>query len=243
MSTYILVPGLWLGAWAWRDVTAHLRAAGHEVHPLTLTGLADRRHLAGTGVTLDTHIDDIVRLILAEDLHDVVLVGHSGGGVPVTGAADRVPERIRKIVYLDSGPLPDGASLLDANEPEGRAFIESRIAGGAPYPFPAWEEHRMLGASDEGLDEEVKRSVAARATPHPAGAITRPLRLTGAADRLPKALVTCSFPLDEVKALIAQGHALFAPLASPEWELLEVPTGHWPMFSRPTATAEALASV
>ncbi len=243
MSTYVLVPGFWLGAWAWRDVTAHLRAAGHEVHPMTLTGLADRRHLATERTDLDTHIDDIVNLIHAEDLHDVVLVGHSGGGQPVTGAADRVPERIRKIVYLDSGPLPDGTSLLDANEPEGRAFIESHIAGGAPYPFPDWERHRMLGASDEGLDENIKRRIAARATAQPARTITQPLRLTGAADGLPKALVTCSFPLGQVKALIDQGHPLFAALAGPEWELREVPTGHWPMFSRPATTAEALSSI
>ena len=90
MSTYILVPGLWIGAWAWHDVTAALRDAGHEVFPLTLTGVADRSHLLGPDVDLDTHIEDIVRLAEAEDLHDIVLVGHSYGGLPVSAAALRL---------------------------------------------------------------------------------------------------------------------------------------------------------
>src|SRR5919112_1910930 len=112
MSTYILVPGMWIGAWAWQDVTAELRAAGHDVYPLTLTGVADRSHLLGPDVDLETHIEDIVRLIEVEDLHDVVLVGHSYGGLPVSTAALRVRDRIKTVVYVDSGPLPVGTSQM-----------------------------------------------------------------------------------------------------------------------------------
>src|SRR4051794_23585673 len=108
MSTFVLVPGFWLGAWAWRGGTASLRTAGHEVYPLTLTGLADRSHLAGPEIGLETHTTDIVRLIEVEDLPDVVLVAHSGGAWPATQAADRVPDRVGRVVYVESGPPPDG---------------------------------------------------------------------------------------------------------------------------------------
>ena len=87
MTTYVLVSGMWLGGWAWHGVTTALRGNGHEVFPLTLTGVADRSHLLGPGVDLDTHIEDIVRLVEIEDLRDMVLVGHSYGGVVVTGSS------------------------------------------------------------------------------------------------------------------------------------------------------------
>src|SRR5215203_2563285 len=104
MATYVLVAGAWLGGWAWRETAAGLRARGHDVHPVTLTGLGDRAHLASPEVDQDTHIADLVAVLTTEDLHDVILVGHSYAGITVTGAADRVPDRIAKVVYLDSGP-------------------------------------------------------------------------------------------------------------------------------------------
>jgi len=104
MTTFVLVPGAWLGAWAWHDVTARLRAAGHDVYPLTLTGLADRAHTGGPDTDLDTHATDVTALIEAEELRDVVLVGHSYAGSVVTLAADRVPDRLRTVVYVDSCP-------------------------------------------------------------------------------------------------------------------------------------------
>src|SRR5687768_4282986 len=108
MATFVLVPGFWLGGWAWQTVARPLRSAGHDVYPVSLTGLGDRLHLANREVNLDTHITDVTNLIAFEDLRDVILVGHSGGGVVATGAADRVPDRLSRVVYLDSAPLPDG---------------------------------------------------------------------------------------------------------------------------------------
>ena len=107
-TTYVLVPGFWLGGWAWRPVTDALRARGHEVYPVTLTGLGERAHLATPDVDLDTHITDVANLLRYEDLRDVVLVGHSYGGLVVTGVADQLPDRVRQLVYVDTGPLPDG---------------------------------------------------------------------------------------------------------------------------------------
>ncbi|MEU8203918.1 alpha/beta hydrolase [Streptosporangium sp. NPDC049046] len=246
MSTYVLVPGFWLGAWAWEKVTGPLREAGHDVHPVTLTGLGDRVHLAGPEVDLETHIQDIVNTVVFADLTEVILVAHSGAGAPVTGAADRIPERVARIVYVDSGPMADGMSQLDLQEPEWRAFVERRVTErgeGVHYPFPSWEEHERAGAGLEGLGQAEREWLAARATPQPYGTMTQPLMLKGGADELPKTLVTCSFPLEQVHAMIASGHPFFTALAGPEWSFVAVPTGHWPMVSRPRETAAALAAL
>src|SRR3712207_7379490 len=96
MATYVLVGGGWLGGWCWQRVARRLREEGHDVYPATLTGLGERVHLASPEVDLETHISDVVNLIEFEDLHDVVLLGHSYGGLVVTGAADRIPERISR---------------------------------------------------------------------------------------------------------------------------------------------------
>ncbi|GII03352.1 alpha/beta fold hydrolase [Planobispora takensis] len=245
-GVYVLVPGYWLGGWAWEKVTAALRAGGHEVHPVTLTGLGDRVHLSTPETDLETHIQDIVNTIVYADLHDVVLVGHSGGGTPVTGAADRIPERIARVVYLDSGPLADGMAHIDMSDPEGREFVARRVAeqgGGTVYPPISWEEHEAAGASLEGLGEAEREWFASRATPQPYRSMTQPLRLTGGADKLPKTLVSCSFPLEQVHAMIASGHPFFAALGGPEWSFEALPTGHWPMFSVPERTAAVLAAL
>ncbi|WP_042376686.1 alpha/beta fold hydrolase [Streptacidiphilus melanogenes] len=239
MSAFVLVPGFWLGAWAWDTVAEPLRAAGHTVRPVTLTGLAERAAEGGPQVDLETHVADLTRLVTEEDLREVVLVAHSGGMGAVTGAADRVPERVRRVVYLDSGPLPNGATLAELNP----GAVRQPVVDGWRLPMPTFEELAEAGASLAGLGPAERAHMRERATDQPAGTLHQPLRLTGAADRLPKTLVSCSFPLDQVRTLIAAGHPWFASLGGPEWDLLELPTGHWPMFSRPDATARVLAEV
>jgi pimeloyl-ACP methyl ester carboxylesterase len=118
MAEYVLVGGAWLGGWCWRPVARRLRDNGHEAYPATLTGLGERAHLASPEVDLETHVTDVVNLIEYEGLCDVVLVGHSYGGLVVTGAADRVPGRVSRLVYLDTTPLPDGGALFDKFPPE-----------------------------------------------------------------------------------------------------------------------------
>ncbi|MDP9869845.1 MULTISPECIES: alpha/beta fold hydrolase [Streptosporangium] len=246
MSTYVLVPGFWLGAWAWEKVVPALREAGHDVRPVTLTGLGDRAHLAGPEVDLETHIQDIVGTIVSADLREVILVGHSGASAAVTGAADRIPERVARLVYLDCGPVPDGMTFMDLNEPDWKAFIETRVAeqgGGTSYPLISWEEQEQAGASLEGLGEAEREWFASRAAAQPYGTMTQPLTLKGGVDGLPKTLLACSLPLEQVHAMIAAGHPLFAALAGPEWSFDAVPTGHWPMFSKPAETAAALAAL
>ena len=103
MTTFVLIPGAWIGAWAWQDVAADLRARGHLVYPLSLTGLAERVHLGRPDTNLDTHLDDVVKLLEFEDLRDIVLVGHSYAGCVITGVADRAPDRLAALVYCDTG--------------------------------------------------------------------------------------------------------------------------------------------
>ncbi|GGO22935.1 alpha/beta fold hydrolase [Micromonospora parathelypteridis] len=239
MATFVLVPGFWLGAWAWREVTAALRAQGHEVYPMTLTGVAERDHLAGPEVGLDTHTTDIVRLIEVEDLHDVLLVGHSGGGMPAAQAADHIPDRIARVIYVESGPLPDGVAQFDTVPPEEQQPLRDAIGTGHLLPPPAWDP-----AADPtnlaGLDEATLQLLRARATPHPLGAATDPVRRTGGRP-VPTALVASTFPLAVVRQMIGEGHPFFTGLAG--GQLFELPTGHWPMLSEPKALADVLDTV
>jgi pimeloyl-ACP methyl ester carboxylesterase len=248
MTTYVLVAGAWLNGWSWEPVADALRRHGHDVHPVTLTGLGDRAHLATADVDLDTYISDVVSLIELEDLHDIVLVGHSYAGHLVTGVADRIPERIALLAYLDAGPSPGGAAFMDLQPPAAHELIERLVdqAGeGWRIPMPSWEElEGILGASLEGLGPDERTRMRAHASAQPLRTWTQPLSLKNPArEELPKLLITCSIPLAQVRQMIAGGHPWFAELAGPRWSFLELPTGHWPMYSVPDALASLLLDI
>lgn len=246
MKTFVLVPGFWLGGWAWRDVAATLRAAGNVVYPVTLTGLGERVHLAGPAVNLDTHIADVVNLLRYEELHDVVLVGHSYAGTVITGVADRVPERIARLVYVDTAPLPDGVAQIEFNSPEARSRQERQVAeqgAGWRLPMPPWEELDE-GAELDGLGPEERRLMRERAVAQPFGSVTQPIRLTNPArEQLPKTAIWCTLTVAQVQEWIATGGPMFSGLAVAGWQFVELPTGHWPMFSRPHDLAALLHSL
>jgi pimeloyl-ACP methyl ester carboxylesterase len=243
MATYVLVGGGWLGGWCWQRVARRLREEGHDVYPLTLTGLGERVHLASPQVDLETHITDAVNLIEFEDLHDVVLLGHSYAGLVVTGVADQVPDRISQLVYLDTGPLPDGTALIETFPTEARRHIERQVeelGGGWRFPVPLQEELATFG-SLEGLDDARLELLRSRAVDQPFGTFTQPLRLENPArEVLPKVGILCSYSLTEVQAIIASGDPVFREMASPTWRFVELPTGHYPMFSRPDDLAAVL---
>jgi pimeloyl-ACP methyl ester carboxylesterase len=127
MARYVLVSGAWLGGWCWQPIARRLREEGHDAYPVTLTGLGERVHLASPEVDLDTHITDVVNLVEFEDLHDVVLLGHSYAAIVVTGAADRIPERISQVVYLDAGPFPSSLAFIETYPPEARTHVERQV--------------------------------------------------------------------------------------------------------------------
>jgi pimeloyl-ACP methyl ester carboxylesterase len=245
MTTYVLVAGAWLGGWSWQPVTTRLRAQGHDVYPVTLTGLGERSHLASREVDFETYVADVVNLVEFEDLHDVVLVGHSYAGLVVTAVADRIPERISVLAFLDSGPVPDGTAFLDMQPPPVRQLIERLVeerGEGWRLPMPSWEElEGIMGASLDGLGEDERSRMRGRAVAQPAQTWTQRVSLKNPArERLRKVFIACSFPLAEVRQMIDDGHPWFAEMAGPQWSILELPTGHWPMFSVPDRLAEVL---
>jgi pimeloyl-ACP methyl ester carboxylesterase len=243
MATYVLVGGAWLGGWCWQRVARRLREEGYDAYPVSLTGLGERVHLTSPEVDLETHITDVVNLIEFEDLHDVVLLGHSYATLVVTGAADRMPERISQLVLVDIGPPRDGVTLIETFEPEARGQVELQVeelGDGWRLPMPPWEELAEQG-SLEGLGDEQRRLMRSRAVDQPFGTYTQPLRLENPTrEALPKVGILCSFSLEQVQAMIASGEPEFSELASPNWRFVELPTGHWPMFSRPDDLAGVL---
>jgi pimeloyl-ACP methyl ester carboxylesterase len=242
----VLVPGACLGGWAWRDVAARLRAQGHDTYPVTLTGLGDRVHLAHAGVDLETHITDVVNL-----LDDVVLVGHSYAGTVVTAVADRRPQRLNAVVYLDTSPLPDGTAIADVQQPEQRERqLRETKDHGEGWQWPVPDRQTLIAGtfgSASGLNEEHLQLIAQRATPHPYATLNSPVRL--AHDRPPgvrRAAIFCTaggIDVASVRELIMQGDPRVATFADNDWELYDLPTGHWAMLSLPGPLAELLQRI
>jgi pimeloyl-ACP methyl ester carboxylesterase len=173
MANIVLVHGGWHGGWSYKKVAKLLRQAGHEVYTPTLTGLGERSHLAAMPINLDTHITDITNTILWEGLSDVVLVGHSYGGMVITGVADRVSDRISALVYLDAIVPEDGDTLV-SRRPE---FLDPFLAkvdqgGGLMVPPPA------ASAYDTSLPEDWAW-IDGKSTPHPFACFVQAIRLTG----------------------------------------------------------------
>ena len=150
-TTYVLVHGAWHGSWCWQRVRKSLQDAGHQVFTPTLTGLGERCHLNSSAVSLSTHIADVVNLLRWEDLSDVVLCGHSYGGMVITGVADRIPERIRALVYLDAFVPEDGECLFDlAPEHAQHMRLQAHTAGSGWNVLPILAEHFNVNLRDAG---------------------------------------------------------------------------------------------
>ncbi|MEE1757905.1 alpha/beta fold hydrolase [Streptomyces sp. SP18BB07] len=232
MSTFVLVHGAWHGGWAWQRVIPALRAAGHEVHAPTLTGISDRAHLAGPSVGLSTHVQDVVALIEAQDLHDVVLVGHSYAGQVVTGVADRVPDRIAKRVYLDAFVGHDGDAAIDLlPETVAEHYRESVAGPGFGWLIPV-RSLTVLGVTEqEDLDW-----LGPRLTPHPWLSYTEPLRITGDCDRVTAVYIECTDWMRVFKPHAEKAMAL-------GWPVLHITTGHEAMVTAPEELAELLLTI
>src|SRR4051794_37922190 len=247
----VLVPGACLGGWAWGDVAARLRSLGHDVFPLTLTGLGERVHLASRNVDLETHIADVLGVLDYEDLHDAILVGHSYAGVVVTGAADRRPERLSAVVYLDCSPLPDGMSIADVQNAEQRELQRAAVEqDGDSWRWPVPDRdtlaHGLFGSTSGLEDRPLRRDRAAR---HAAALrdLHHALRLAHA--RPPgvrRAAIFCTeggITVAAIRTLLEQGDPRAALFADADWDLRELATGHWAMFSAPEQVAVALHQI
>ena len=232
----VLVHGAWGGAWIWRRVLGPLRAAGHEVHAVTLTGDGERAHLRHPGITLATHVNDVVALVQAEELSDVVLVGHSYGGMVVTGAADRLldanPQAVRQIVYIDAiVPIP-GEGWGDTHSAE---VVAARTAAAKAndhaLPAPDPIDFGITGADRDWLQR--------RQVPHPFGPYRDPLRFNGERwARLPRTFIDCVQPAYPTIAAMRQ-----RVRALPGFSVLEMQTGHCPMVSQPQQLMQHLLAL
>ena len=238
MATFVIVHGAWGGAWEWTAVARALRGAGHEVFTPTLTGMGERAHLARQDVGMTTHVRDIVAMLQIEDLHDVVLCGHSYGGMPVTGAADQVPDRIRLLVYIDALIPRDGQSALDLlPEPFGDLVRSAAAGGGNSWRIAIPPE---LLPPQGLIPEEERTRYVVRLQDQPVATFTEPILLAGAVEDLPRAFVRCT--ADDLGAgLGGDPIAQFAARARAEgWIYREIATPHDPQLIDPTATATVL---
>lgn len=225
----VLVPGFWLGSWAWDALLEPLRDAGLDPHPVTLPGL-EPDHPDRSSVTRADQVRAVRDLV--RSLPDgVVLVGHSGGAALVGEVVDAVPERVRRAVYVDGGPLTNGAVLLPG--------LPDDVA---EVPLPSWDELARDGASLEGLDEDALALFRARAVPHPARVASEPVRVADPRRfDVPVTVVCTSLPSAVLRTMANPGPPLHTDLGQMDVTYVDLPTGHWPMFSRPRELAGAIA--
>lgn len=212
-TTYVIVHGAWGGSWAFKKTDSLLTAQGNTVYRPSLTGLGERVHLASEAVNLSTHINDVVNMILFEELKDIVLIGHSYGGMVITGVADRVPDRIRKLIYLDAFVPNDGESVKSI---QGQGF------------------ERMMAMSKDGMlappwvkaDQPYPRDV-----PHPLNTLTEPVSLKNAASKKLQAVYILT--IDPGKKAEEDGFFASSQRARQRgWKVMEMSADHNPQWSK-----------
>ena len=233
MSTYVLVHGAWRGGWIWKRVRRGLQACGHEVFTPTLTGVGERRHLLSPEVNLETHITDVINLLRWEELTDVVLCGHSYGGCVVTGVADRIPEKIGALVYLDAFVPDNGQSLHDTLPAEDRnQQIEATRAVGEGWKTPP------IPAAVFNVNPRDRDWVDRQSTPLPLACFQQPVRVTGAVNRI-----------KDITYILATG---WGPSPFPQfyekakargWKTVTMACGHDVMLDRPDELTQELLAI
>jgi pimeloyl-ACP methyl ester carboxylesterase len=241
MATFVLVHGGWFGGWCWQKVIPFLAAAGHEVYAPTLTGLAERASELSPEVGLETHIQDIVGLLEEKNLYGVILVGHSYGGMVITGVVDQVPERIAHLVYLDTFVPRDGEAMVDVSPLVIRLLLRRQAQA------DGW---RIDSRGDYGVTTEPDRSwVLEKVTPQPLKTLEQPLHLKNPAivSTKPRTYIECTsggfffLLLQRIVAHILAPRSL--PPTEAGWRLRQLPTGHDAMITMPRELADLLLEV
>jgi pimeloyl-ACP methyl ester carboxylesterase len=232
VTTFLVAHGAWSAGWAWKKMHPRLAVGGDRLFTPTYTGLGERVHLASPSVDLDTHVQDVLGVLEHEDLRDVLLIGHSYGGMVATGVADRARDRIARLVYLDAFAPQDGQSLFDLLPDEARARMreDARVNGDGwrigPNPTPA-------DTSPEDL-----AWILPRRHPQPLRCFDTPLTLRHGPLTLPRSYIYCT--------RIAPGDVFgrFAERARRErWDYHEIDTSHSPNVTAPDSLAKVLRAV
>ena len=241
MANFLLVHGAWHGAWCWREVLRALTAAGHRAHAVTLTGVGERAHLLHSGITLQTHIEDVAQALLAEELAGAILVGHSYAGMLITALADRQPADLAHLVYLDAVVPAPGEAWGDTHSAATRA---ARLAGArASRDFTIAPPDPAIF----GLQGAQRDWVARRQTPHPAQPYSAVLqfdpRRVAAVGRT---FVSCLAPtlatIDPIRARVRSAE-FWDGAWLPGSRVVELQTGHDPMVSAPGALVALLQDI
>lgn len=223
-TTFVVAHGAWSSGWAWKKMNPLLAARGHRLYTPSYTGLGERAHLARPEIDLDTHITDVVNVLVYEDLRDVVLVGHSYGGMVATGVADRARERLARLVYLDAFVPEDGQSLADLTG--GAERLRASAVDGwrvPPNPVPA------------DTPEEDLEWIAARRMDHPLGSLVQPLMLTRGPLTLPRDYILCTK---------GDTFARYAARAREQgWPVHEIASTHSPHITMPAELTELLVEI
>jgi len=233
VAAFLVAHGAWSAGWAWKKMHPLMRSRGHRLVTPTYTGLGERAHLAHPGIDLDAHIDDMVAVLHCEDLTDIVLVGHSYGGMVATGVADRAPAKIAQLVYLDAFVPRNGEALFDLVSAEARAGMRKAAdeAGDGwripPNPLPP------------DTDQTDVSWIMPRRVMQPRKTFEQPVRLTGAGERLPRTYIYCTRPSpgDVFRQFAERARS------DPRWRSHEIDASHSPHVTAPAVLADLLAAL
>lgn len=233
MATFVICHGAWSAAWDWKKVRPLLRAAGHEVFAPTYTGLGERAHQISRSVNLEAHIADVLAMLDCEDLRNVVLLGHSYGGVVATGVADRAAERIAKLIYLDAFVPENGQSLMDLLPASQRASRQEDAAvRGDGWLLPPNPPPPDTSPEDIAW-------ITPRRRWQPIGTFTQPISLEGAAAHLPRTYIYCTrIAPDDTFGQFARRFR-----SDPAWKLFEIDASHSPNVTAPELLARLLDQI
>jgi pimeloyl-ACP methyl ester carboxylesterase len=228
----ILIPGFWLDGLSWDKVVPALEQAGHRTHPLTLPGM-ESKDADRSKITLRDHVNAVVEVIDSFHPADskVVLVGHSGGGAIAHAAVDARPGRVARVVYVDSGPMGEGGVIND-----------ELPAQNGEVPLPDWSLFEDEDLID--LDDELRAAFRQRAIPTPVHVTSDPQRLSDERRYdVPVTVIACEFPSAKLREWMEQGHPYVRELAKiRDVDYIDLPTGHWPQFTRPEELGRAILS-
>jgi pimeloyl-ACP methyl ester carboxylesterase len=231
MSDFVLIPGAWLGAWAWKEVIPSLEKRGHSAHPVTLTGMGERVHLATKGVGLETAVQDVLNVIKYNEIDNFVLVGHSFAGKVASVVADRAHERVKKVIYLDS------FRPQRVRTPQGSFDPTEDFGPQPPGAFAVPLGKKTVDLIGKDVKGKVRAWMMAMATPWPMKMATDPVVLSKNYDGVKEAYVFCTLTGDPVDDIIA---GKWGKLQGP-YRVME--TGHWPMLTKPKELADALIAL
>lgn len=238
MATFVLIHGAWHGGWCWQKLLPYLRTAGHEVYTPTLTGLGERSHLLSSAIDLTCHIQDVVNVLIYQDLENVILVGHSYGGMVITGVGGKCPERLSQLVYLDAFVPKNGQSATDQMSTTSTILAragEQSAQNNEGLPPPPLEAMGVTDPADVKWMQE-------RMGPHPIKTLTETLHLrNNAAEELARTFISCT--VEQTKRMPAIAKVAERVRGETGWRYIELETGHDAMITVPKDLAQILADL